>query len=141
MFNRNLDQYHFRFTKAIIRYVEPPLLSKPFYDATMGPFKRCPYWWLTLFDEDGLYGEAPCSEQMSQIFVPLLLDGSRRTYNEWYYYLYWQIRNRGFRSRAARELAALDLAFHDLMAKEAELPLHRFWGARRDSVEVYGSGG
>lgn len=38
------------------------------------------------------------------------------------------------------ELGRLDLVFHDMMAKEKNLPLHRFLGADRDWTNVYASG-
>lgn len=131
----------FNIVKAKISSIKVPLTSRPFHDATMGPFNHFNYYWLTIFDEDGAVGEVPCGEMAGTVLAPLLLAHKKTAYERLYRVLYWNIRNRGFRSEVACALGAIDLALHDIMAKRRNLPLHRFWGARRDKVEVYGSGG
>jgi len=42
---------------------------------------------------------------------------------------------------AAYALSALDIALWDVAGKTAQLPLYKLWGAVRDRVPVYGSGG
>jgi L-alanine-DL-glutamate epimerase-like enolase superfamily enzyme len=42
---------------------------------------------------------------------------------------------------AAYALSALDIGLWDLAGKAANLPLHKLWGAVRDRVPAYGSGG
>jgi len=42
---------------------------------------------------------------------------------------------------AAYALSALDIGLWDLVGKAAGLPLYKLWGAVRDRVEAYGSGG
>ena len=136
---RGLEE-RLRFERAELRFVNLPPAAEPFYDATMGPFDRFPYHWLTLVDADGVTGSAPCWGDPKGL-LRRLVGGTARTYIEWYHELYWSIRNRGFRSEAACELAAVDAAMQDILAKRAGLPLHRFWGAERSEVDVYASGG
>jgi len=136
----NLKQEYFEFERAEVYKVSIPL-PRPFYDSTMGPFNDCPCnKWLILYDNQGFSGETPCSDLMEKEILPLINKG-KRTYQEWYNYLYWQIRNNGFKSLSAVELGRFDLALHDIMAKRAGLPLHRFWGAQRDWAKIYASGG
>lgn len=51
------------------------------------------------------------------------------------------VRNIGRDGLAATAISALDTAVWDLKGKLLGLPLTRLWGALRDSVEIYGSGG
>jgi L-alanine-DL-glutamate epimerase-like enolase superfamily enzyme len=132
----------FRFRKAVLATFAPIPMPEPFYDATGGPFKYVPIEsWVELYDDQGGWGEAPCSSSIAGIIFPLIMTGEKKTYAEWYRLIYWKLRNRGFSSEAIVQLGRFDLALHDLMAKRAGLPLHRFWGAERDWVRVYGSGG
>lgn len=52
----------------------------------------------------------------------------------------WDDTHRLGRGMALAALSALDIAVWDLRARRADLPLFRFLGAHRDTVEIYGSG-
>ena len=130
-----------RFTRAILYHFAPIKLPVPFSDSTSGLFDSIPLeCWLQLFDQDGVVGQCPCSYEMGRILLPLIMTGETKTYDEWYQRVYWAVRNRGFSGESIVELGRLDLALHDILAKRAELPLHRFFGATRDEVRVYASG-
>lgn len=129
-----------RFIRAELYTFHPLRLPKEFYDSTGGPFDTVPVEaWLVLYNQNGTAGQCPCSERMKS-FLELIINGETKTYEQWYNTLYWKIRNCGFSGESALELGRLDLAFHDMLAKEEGLPLHRFFGAERDWVNVYASG-
>ena len=129
-----------RFTRAELYHCHPIQAPRAFYDSTGGPFDTVPMdAWLVLYNENGTFGQSPCSLRMAD-FLKTLINGETKTYEEWYKILYWQIRNCGFSSESALELGRVDLAFYDILAKEAGLPLHRFFGADRDWAGVYASG-
>lgn len=129
-----------RFVRAELYDCHPLTLPKEFYDSTGGPFTTVPVdSWLVLYNQNGTAGQCPCSGRMRSL-LKTIINGETKTYEEWYHILYWQIRNCGFSSESAVELGRLDLAFHDMLAKEAGLPLHRFFGAERDWANVYASG-
>lgn len=128
------------FKRAELYQFRPIKLPKAFYDSTGGPFDTVPVdSWLVLYNQNGTTGQCPCSPRMRQ-FLKWIVNGETRSYEAWYRLLYWSIRNCGFSGEAAVELGRLDLAFHDMLAKEAKLPLHRFFGADRDWALVYASG-
>lgn len=129
-----------RFVRAELYDCHPLKLPKAFYDSTGGPFDTVPMdSWLILYNQNGTSGQCPCSGRM-KTFLEIIINGETKTYEQWYQMLYWQIRNCGFSSETALELGRLDLAFHDMLAKEEGLPLHRFFGATRDWANVYASG-
>lgn len=129
-----------KFVHADLYEFKPLKLPRAFWDSTGGPFETVPMdYWLVLYNQEGTAGQCPCSGRMKQL-LPLILNGETKTYESWYRMLYWSIRNCGFSGEAAVELGRLDLAFHDILAKEENLPLHRFLGAERDWVQVYASG-
>jgi len=129
-----------RFTRAELYDFYPIKVPKVFYDSTGGPFETCALdSWLVLYNHNGTIGQCPCSGRMKTL-LNAIITGETKTYEEWYRMLYWQIRNCGFSGETALELGRLDLAFHDMLAKEAGLPLHRFFGAERDWANVYASG-
>lgn len=130
-----------RFEHAVLYKFNPIKVPIPFWDSTGGPFDKVPLdTWLVLYDENGICGQAPCSEYMRELILPLILTGETKTYEQWYQKVYWAIRNNGFCGESAVELGRLDLAFHDIMAKRKNLPLHKFLGAKRDWTNVYASG-
>ena len=55
--------------------------------------------------------------------------------------VYWSCRNSGFDGETAGEVGKLEYLLTDILAKRADMPFHRFLGALKDSVTVYGSGG
>lgn len=129
-----------KFVRAELYEFNPLKLPRPFWDSTGGPFETVPAdYWLVLYNQDGTAGQCPCSGRIKQL-LKLILNGEMKTYQAWYQMLYWSIRNNGFSGESAVELGRLDLAFHDMLAKEENLPLHRFLGAKRDWVHVYASG-
>lgn len=130
-----------KFTKAEILALEEIKTPEEFWDATGGPFFKVPTeYWLILYDDNGIFGQGPCSEKMKEMLLPQILNGETHTYREWFEKLYWSIRNCGFSSESAVELGRLDYVFHDILAKRKGMPLHRFLGAKRDWVQVYASG-
>lgn len=130
------------FSRIELYTLHPLRLERPFYDATGGPFNTVPAThWLVLYDENGIMGQGPCTAGMGQVILPMVLaQPAAKTPLEWYDHLYWQIRNRGFATEAAVELGRFDAALHDIMAKRAGQPFHRFLGATRDWAKVYASG-
>lgn len=131
----------FSFKEAVIYYFHTLKVPKAFYDASGGPFDTVPIdCWLFLKDEFGIVGQVPCGPIMEKRILPLIMNGEKKTYEEWYNDCYWAIRNDGFSSAVANELGRLDLALHDLMAKRSGLPLHKFLGATRNWAKVYASG-
>lgn len=135
----------FNITRVHINVLEPVPAVTPFQDATMGPFLTFGLAVITLEDENGFIGEAPVFSSYTNIlescFLPILLHSRDLPYTDLYSKLYWSIRNEGFRGAAAAMLGQIDFALHDLAARRAGRPLHRFLGAGRDHVKVYGSGG
>lgn len=135
----------FNIVRVRINVLEPAPAVVPFQDATMGPFLTFGLAVIILEDENGCLGEAPVFSSYTNImescFLPILLHSRGMPYEEMYGKLYWSIRNEGFRGAAAALLGQIDFALHDLAARRANLPLHRYLGASRDHVLVYGSGG
>lgn len=129
------------FSRIEIYTLNPIRVDRPFFDATAGPFPNiAATCWIALWDENNIMGQAPCTKNMADMIVPILMKGGKKTPMEWYQDIYWGIRNFGFASGATVELGRFDMAMHDIMAKRAGLPLHRFLGAKRDWVKVYASG-
>ncbi|MEX0654640.1 MAG: mandelate racemase/muconate lactonizing enzyme family protein [Phycisphaeraceae bacterium] len=120
--------------------LDPGPLPTPFCDATMGPFTHWKVNWLQLTADDGVVGQAPGG--LHPLACPLLLDGQARDLDQWWHDLWWALRNSGHRNGAtAGTLFAIDMALRDIRAQRAGQPWHRFNGAQRDVVPVYGSGG
>lgn len=142
VYKKNIEETDvIQFKKAVLYKFNPIKVPIPFWDSTGGPFETVPMgYWLVLYDQHGIAGQAPCSEITRKLFLPILFSGEARTYEEWYQLLYWKYRNNGFCGETAVELGRIDLAFHDIMSKRKGLPLHKFFGATRDWVNVYASG-
>ncbi|RBL90103.1 enolase C-terminal domain-like protein [Chitinophaga flava] len=117
----------------------------PFEDATMGPFQGLGIAVLSLEDQDGFIGEAPIYSAYNNILetclLPILLHSGGIPYADLYNRMYWSIRNEGFRGPASALLGQIDLALHDIAAQRSKMPLHRYLGANRNEVKIYGSGG
>lgn len=130
-----------KFARAEVYYFTPIELPRAFWDSTGGPFTKVPVdSWLILYDDNGISGQGPCSDRMRTLFLPLILTGEIKTYQEWFHRLYWSVRNSGFSGESALELGRLDYVVHDILAKRKNLPLHRYMGAERDWALVYASG-
>ncbi len=140
-----IDNEVFHIVRVQIRTLEPAKTVFPFQDATMGPFSSYGLAMITLEDEDGYQGESPVFSSYSNILeaclIPILLHNKNLPYHILYQQLYWSIRNEGFRGSAAALLGQVDIALHDMAARRAKQPLHRYLGADRNKVSVYGSGG
>lgn len=129
-----------RFLRAELYEFKGLKLPKEFYDSTGGPFEMVPLDnWLMIYNQNGTMGQCPCSDRM-KILLKQIVNGEMKTYQEWYDMLHWNIRNYGFSGEMAVELGRLDIAFHDMLAKEEGLPLHKFFGAERDWANAYASG-
>ncbi|WKN44865.1 mandelate racemase/muconate lactonizing enzyme family protein [Tunicatimonas pelagia] len=128
-----------------MRCVAPIEFARPFYDATMGPFTSYRACFVRLTDRSGAWGEcefpATATDLLRHVFVSLLLETPKNTYEELYRKLYWGIRNEGFRGGAALALGHLDRIFHDLAARRKGVPLFRYLGGRSPRVRAYASGG
>ncbi|WP_081930328.1 enolase C-terminal domain-like protein [Bifidobacterium bohemicum] len=130
------------FSKAVYYNLNPVPVKKPWRDATGGFGSYVPLQgWIRIYDDDGNCGEAFCSRGMIDNILPLVLTGEKKTYQEWYHYLYWKLRNFGFQSGQICDLGTFDLVMLDLMARRRHQPLHRFLGAKKDWAASYKGGG
>ena len=131
-----------RFQGAAFLNIEPVPQKEPFSDATSGPFTHSKVnKYLELYEADGTVGVCPCSAIMENTILPLILTGEEKTFGQWMHKVYWACRNAGFAGETAGEVGRLEYTLLDILAKRADMPLHRFLGAQKDSVRVYGSGG
>lgn len=139
------DEELLSITQAQLRILAPCEAVYPFQDSTMGPFHSFGISMITLTDEDGFTGEAPIHSGYINIFekslLPILFQYQKTSYKDIYYKMYWSVRNEGFRGQAASVLGQIDIALHDLISQRHKMPLHRYLGAERDEVNMYGSGG
>jgi L-alanine-DL-glutamate epimerase-like enolase superfamily enzyme len=71
--------------------------------------------------------------------VPLVIGADCRASERLWHRLYWATYNAGRRGAFMHALSALDIAFWDVKAKAAGVPLAQFLGADRRSVPVYES--
>ncbi len=135
-------QEKFAFAKAVYYNFNPVPVKKPWRDATGGFGNFAPLQgWIRIFDRDGVCGETFCSKGIITNILPLILTGESRTYEEWYEYIYWKMRNFGFQSGQIVDLGQLDLVMLDIMARRRKMPLHRFLGAEKDWAAAYKGGG
>lgn len=135
-------QEKFTFTKAVYCNFNPVPVKKPWRDATGGFGNYAPLQgWIRICDQDGTWGETFCARGIVDNILPLILTGETRTYEEWYDFLYWKMRNFGFQSGQIVDLGQLDLIMLDMMARRRDMPLHRFLGARKDWAAAYKGGG
>ena len=58
--------------------------------------------WVDIYDSEGYCGGTFCSSGIIQNILPLILTGETKTYQEWYDYIYWKMRNFGFQSGQIR---------------------------------------
>jgi len=130
------------FTGAAIINLAPIPQKAPFYDATGGPFTHSKVSkYLELYAEEGVVGVCPCTGIMENTILPLILTGEKMAFAEWMHKVYWACRNAGFDGETAGEVGRLEYILIDILAKRVGMPFHRFLGAAKDSVTVYGSGG
>lgn len=146
MFNYDQNIFNFdekiTFSKAVYYNFNPIPLPRTFKDATGGFGNFAPLQgWIQIYDTEGYCGETFCSKGMIENILPLILTGETRTYNEWYEYIYWKLRNFGFQSGQVVDLGQLDLIMLEILSRRANQPLHRFLGAKKDWAAVYKGGG
>ena len=140
-----LDRENFHIKQVAVQSITPIKYPRPFYDATMGPFKEYRACFLRITDESGFEGE--CEYPINSIgylenyFAPVLLNAGKTSYASLYNTLFWSIRNEGFRGGAALALGHLDRAFYDLVAKRNNMPVHQYLAASSTKVKAYASGG
>ena len=142
-----MDNYfHFdqkiTFSKAVYYNLNPVRGKRTWRDATGGfgdfvPLQGC----IEVYDTDGYCGRTFCSTGMLDNILPLVMTGETRTYNEWYHYLYWRLRNFGFQSGQICDLGQFDRIMLEIMAEREGKPLHRFLGAKKDWAAIYKGGG
>ncbi|MCY3023870.1 MAG: mandelate racemase/muconate lactonizing enzyme family protein [Planctomycetota bacterium] len=129
-----------RFVRIQDDELDPGPLPVPFHDATMGPFTHWKLRWLRLTADDGAVGQAP--GELHPLACQALLQEGPCTPQEWWRKLFWMLRNAGHRNPATSGLLfAVDMAVRDILAQRRGVAWHRFMGATRDEVPVYGSGG
>ncbi|QAT50625.1 L-alanine-DL-glutamate epimerase [Caproiciproducens sp. NJN-50] len=134
------DQIQFR--KAVYYSFKPIPLPRPFQDGTGGMGKFAPeHGCIELYDEEGACAHLCVGRGFIKDILPLILNGEKRSYNEWRKNLYWKVRNSGFQSPQAVEVGSLDLMMLDILSQRAGLPLHRFLGAKKDWAAAYKGGG
>jgi L-alanine-DL-glutamate epimerase-like enolase superfamily enzyme len=130
------------FTKAVYYNFNPIPLPKLFKDATGGMGKFAPeQGCIELYDDEGACAHLSVGRSFVKNILPMILNGEKKSYNEWRNTLYWKIRNAGFQSQQAVEVGMLDLMMLDLLAQRAQQPLHRFMGATKDWAATYKGGG
>ncbi len=130
-----------RIVRVQVDELDPGPLTVAFQDATMGPFNHWKINWLRLTADDGTMGQSFGSAGVPEA-ATALLTGEAKEVDAWWHQMWWLHRNNGHRSPASTgPVFAIDMALRDILAKRAGMPLHRFLGAKRDTVPVYGSGG
>lgn len=131
-----------QFRKAVYYNFRPIPLPKPFKDGTGGFGKYCPeQGYMELYDDTGMVSHYTVSRNFVEDMLPKILNGEKKSYNEWRKSLYWKIRNAGFQSEQAVNVGTLDLMMLDILAQRAGKPLHRFLGAKKDWAAAYKGGG
>lgn len=136
------NEVRWRITQIHRRIYYQSCAGTPVYDATGGPFTHSKISkYVELYTEDGIRGVCPCSSIMEKTILPLIMTGEKRSFAQWMHKVYWSCRNSGFDGETAGEVGKLEYLLTDILAKRAGMPFHRFLGALKDSVTVYGSGG
>lgn len=131
-----------QFTKAVYYNFHPIPLPKPFKDGTGGMGKFAPeQGCIELYDSEGACAHLSVGRSFVANILPAILNGEKKSYNQWRHDLYWKVRNSGFQSGQAVEVGQLDLMMLDILAQRAGKPLHRFLGAEKDWAAAYKGGG
>lgn len=130
------------FTRAVYYNFRPIPLPRPFKDGTGGmgqfaPEQGC----IELYDSEGACAHLTIGRSFLTTILPQILNGEKKSYNEWQQTLYWRIRNAGFQSGPAVDVGQFELMMLDLLAQRAGQPLHRFMGASKDWAAAYKGGG
>ena len=131
-----------KFTKAVYYNFRKIPLPKPFQDGTGGFGQFIPeQGYLELSDDTGMTAHYTVTRAFIQEVLPKILNGEKKSYNEWRESLYWQARNSGFQSGQAVNVGTVDLLMLDSLAQRAGKPIHRFLGAEKDWAATYKGGG
>lgn len=131
-----------KFTKAVYYNFRKIPLPKPFQDGTGGFGQFIPeQGYLELSDDTGMTAHYTVTRAFIQEMLPKILNGEKKSYNEWRESLYWQARNSGFQSGQAVNVGTVDLLMLDILAQRAGKPIHRFLGAEKDWAATYKGGG
>lgn len=130
-----------KFDCAVVYTFKPYKIPVEFWDSTGGPFWYSPLSHLVeLYEADGVVGTMICTDKMARVILPHIMTGEKKTVEEWMNKVYWQNRNNGFNGESSYEVGRFEFLLYDILAKKANMPLHRFLGATKDYVNVYGSG-
>ena len=131
------------FRKAVYYSINPIPLYRPFQDGSGGNGKYAPErGFMDLYDDEGCCAHhLAIGRSFVERMLPRLLNGEKKSYNQWREDLYWQIRNAGFQSEQAVEVGQVDLMMLDLLAQRHGKSLHRFMGAEKDWAVCYKGGG
>ena len=130
------------FREAVFCNFHPIPVKKPWRDATGGFGSHVPLQgFIRFIDSEGYEGGTFCSTGMVQNILPLVLTGESKSYQEWYEYLYWKLRNYGFQSGQIADLGQFDLIMMEILSRRAGQPLHRYLGAQKDWAAAYKGGG
>ena len=78
---------------------------------------------------------------LAQELSPMLFEGDPRDIESIWDRMAWRTNSLGVGGLAYQVIAAFDTALWDQKAKRAGIPLAKLWGACRDGVPVYNSGG
>lgn len=141
-----MNQFDFedaiKFTRAVYYNFRPIPLPRVFKDGTGGFGRYLPeQGYMELYDDTGACAHYTVSRAFVRELLPKILNGERKSYNQWRHELYWQIRNAGFQSGQAVDVGSLDLMMLDILAQRAGLSIHRFLGAQKDWAAGYKGGG
>ncbi|MEP9381639.1 enolase C-terminal domain-like protein [Nocardioides cheoyonin] len=87
------------------------------------------------------YAPAAAAALVDELLAPVVVGRSAMDVTGCWEAMRAALRNAGRPGLGSMALSAVDVALWDLKARLLGVPLHRLWGAVRDTVTAYGSGG
>jgi L-alanine-DL-glutamate epimerase-like enolase superfamily enzyme len=87
------------------------------------------------------YTDAAAKSVIDEVLAPALLERDALSIPALWSAMVARVRNLGWRGICATAISAVDVALWDLKARIFGVPLVQLFGAERDAVPVYGSGG
>jgi len=87
------------------------------------------------------YGDAACARLVDRVFSPLILGADAFATTSCWMLMRHAVRNIGTPGIASMAISAIDSALWDLKARLFEVPLVELFGAVREGIPIYGSGG